>query len=1616
MAEQDFQKLLDLITKTSTEIGRLESRIEGLQKKLSGTKEHLGTGQIKEFTDQIQRLMTLLTEKRTQQTSFINQKDVLEANKSISSVIKQIETLTTKIAELQRQKANIGPNRLGFENDPAYYDREIKKLESALASARSRAIRQSGAGVVSEERLSSAGQLQGGLPAGTTALQGRNRITALGRDAASRMLNQIQNEILKGAIEARTSALEQTANAEQNRVLREYILDKKRALDRAFVQQSRQILTPGQGTSPANVIPGGYEERGAGIFRGRQFFASQIQDESNLRGADVSGLSDKRKEAEEALLKSLRVRVETERKYAQALEQAQRLGFTTKDLVRSQTRGVAGIEQLQFQRYDESGVQKRFDTFVNPSGRATPGVSNQFRTFGQGVVRDIGELTKWSIALAAVYGPMRKLQELTQLMIENQTQLAEAVTSVGSAFLDEADIFSIAADQAERAGEGISGVIDAFTQAFRATGGAGSDVERLTIANELLNDSLILSKLSTLDQASAIDTLSAALRQSGSSLEGTNNPLQRGTELLDKWVRVTKIANVDLASLATGFAVLGDSAEAAQIDIDQLNGLIGAIAETGVASGRELANTARAIVSGIQSDQAREALEKVGVAFETSTGQARPFMEIMKELSDLRVTGVLDDTAFSELTLALGGGTRRQAAFATLIENFSRVGEIAQESSRAAGDSQAALARQLETVQTSLTRLSNSFQELAQTLGTEGGFLGIITAGVDGMTSLVRIFDSLTSVLGKATPALAAFIATSLILRHRGQGGIQQALFGAGQGLGVSEYEGRLAGAGQGLSAGLPLTTGQNARSSFGTNVLGTNAASGIFQGLAASLIPAILNATNSEDRFGGTKAVSNVLGGIGGGVIGSLVAGSPVIGAAIGVAISEAFVNSTIARKTDLFGYTEGPTLAEPGVSADATSDVDAALEQAQIKLYESIGFGNESLGRLMTAGAENNAKILLEKINEAIASQDEGQLRKALSDAGLTAGGLIGRDALAEAGVNDAFINKAFSENRQIQFSPENIAFNRASPDAQTEFRRAEQARLSLGVSGQEEETPFIRLVDQNNEVYKQLLSTLKEQSKQQLSQDRISGDVRGAEYGRRTEALGGFNTKALQYYTALGSEVDKLTGGTSDAARAFEILNNVIIFGGEDSLPQITAIQGEIQNLINLLDDPRLHEDRIKEMFPEEGVEGAKNKLQELQETMAVLIEDANKQVILGNIQLPELVGNFAEPRTRDENQQIVQRGTEIQQDFLESVGLSTQEIELFVQAIEAFTVPVEAAGTVLFDSVSGLEQRFYQLAESALQAEGALKSIDPFGIQQIDLPGSQAGELQNTIDYFSGYLAENFPQYEQKPEEFGVIFNDYVTSVLHGDNLAVKLALEKLVDINQKQLDGMYNIPEGATFWVPLTAAYYRPQNEGAGAGGLPAVDAAAVDGNTTATEMNTTALMNLSDKWNNMDPYLFKRPGEPHEDRYDKMNNTSAPVNREQNDLMRGRGYDPFVHEDRYDKMNQPSATTESTTFLQNLQNWLRSIFTNIGNQFPTRPGGPGPGGTGEAAGGYRGLAATTAVAQPQPLQARLDFRIDQNTQLIVDGRVLASVITPYLAADLLRLEASQGTITRRYVI
>jgi hypothetical protein len=73
-------------------------------------------------------------------------------------------------------------------------------------------------------------------------------------------------------------------------------------------------------------------------------------------------------------------------------------------------------------------------------------------------------------------------------------------------------------------------------------------------------------------------------------------------------------------------------------------------------------------------------------------------------------------------------------------------------------------------------------------------------------------------------------------------------------------------------------------------------------------------------------------------------------------------------------------------------------------------------------------------------------------------------------------------------------------------------------------------------------------------------------------------------------------------------------------------------------------------------------------------------------------------------------------------------------------------------------------------------------------------------------------------DQEGEQFNLVLGKQNTlQQLYSTNEAMLFTLQDIKETEEKQLEGMWNIPSGSTFWVPLTSAFYEGQE---GAGGFP----------------------------------------------------------------------------------------------------------------------------------------------------------------------------------------------------
>ena len=534
------------------------------------------------------------------------------------------------------------------------------------------------------------------------------------------------------------------------------------------------------------------------------------------------------------------------------------------------------------------GITRQANVAMNRQGEILETVKRKYEGFSGAITNNINKVIRWGIAVGVVYGAMNNLRQAITEMIDLETAFADITIITGKSIEELGGAFEAVVVAAQATGISLSEATAACEKALRAAGRTADESERVAKAQQLMTDALILSRLANVDQSQAIDMLTGALRQMGLDID-------QGTQLLDKWVATNKTAFVGLETLAESFAITASQANAVGVEIDQLNGIIGTIAEVTTLSATEVGNFARTILSALESDKAITTLQEYGIAVRDVSGDLRTWGEVIQDVYDFWRAGAITDRELSALGRVLGGGARRGPQFVAFLKEYGRVNEIAAESAAANGDAAEALDIKMDTLRNTINELSVAFSTLASALGQEGGLLEFMTNITKFATGAVNILGELTSVLGDTTTQV---IALTIAYTTLSKAGVFQRIGGA------------LAGGGAATGAAAAGTT-QLGLSGFGAGPQASDLAkAGTSIGTrAAAMLRTAAPTIGAGIGVGALTYMTtgSVVQGAGAGIGGAigLVLGGPVgllAGSAIGNVIASSFENamnqSGLARK----------------------------------------------------------------------------------------------------------------------------------------------------------------------------------------------------------------------------------------------------------------------------------------------------------------------------------------------------------------------------------------------------------------------------------------------------------------------------------------------------------------------------------------------------------------------------------------------------------------------------------------------------------------------------------------------------------------------------------------------
>ncbi len=730
---------------------------------------------------------------------------------------------------------------------------------------------------------------------------------------------------------------------------------------------------------------------------------------------------------------------------------------------------------------------------IDKAGRVVAESTGKWKSFGDQIIRNVGEVAKWSFAVGAVYGTIARLGDLIEQSIENQTKLAEINIVVGDSQRDLNEIFKEALSIANATGSSVQGVLDSYADAIRVTSSVADESERFSTANQLLEDSLILSKLGVIDQADAMDLLVASLQQA-------NRELTEGRDLLDKWVETSNKAGVTLNDLATAYSITAGAAADAGVEVggatDELSAIIATIAESFPYEGRELGNRVRALIASTTDPARQQNLFDIGVSPVNVENELRPFLEIYTEVAEKFREGLITEDDIGKIA---GGNVRQRNILISLIDKLNRVQEINADTANSAGAAQSALSIQLETVKTSIDKLGNAFTNLGQTLGTSGGILESVSAITDGLTGLIDVLENIIGLTGRAGPALALILGGNLVAQ-RAFGGANPlsavataGTKGAGRVFGAIGGNALLGRGGSGDSAINAVKTGEKIAAGFG------NALPGI---LTSAFQIAISDSENKVQELGATTAGA-IVGGLVGGPIGSIVGSQIVIG----------FIDALKAE------------------------------EHVGSELGESIAQGfRESLEADPPDIGEK--KIDQEAINEFV-QENTDALQRVFSNLVFSKEGAI--QGLTEAGVDEELV-RGFAESEGVETSTlsklQSALFSGEGRESRleliTELEEILQVMLDIEVAAKVDEDAFDSLETKIVRSTSKISDSIRQELKDAFfAEDGISGSV----YFDLLEQLGQVPSSIASIRGTFGEDlIDSL--GLKDDQELFETLFNFII----------------------------------------------------------------------------------------------------------------------------------------------------------------------------------------------------------------------------------------------------------------------------------------------------------------------------------------------------------------------------------------------------------------------------------------------------------------------------------------
>ncbi|WP_341323360.1 phage tail tape measure protein [Solibacillus sp. FSL H8-0523] len=340
----------------------------------------------------------------------------------------------------------------------------------------------------------------------------------------------------------------------------------------------------------------------------------------------------------------------------------------------------------------------------------------------------------WMAATTIFYSSIRTAREFMSIIVDIDTKMT-SLAKVMSADTDFEKLFDSATASAERFGQSISQVLDAYTE-FGRQGFKGQELV------DLSNIGLVAANVGEITSQKAAEYLTATIIQ-------WQMEVSEGSKVIDSWNEISNNYSTTLEKLAQGHSRAAASAKAMNIDFNQTNAIIGSLTAATKQSGTEIGNFLKNVLPRLVGQPGQDALAMVGVKLSDDDGNIRDVVEVYTEVANK----VKDLTEVERITVTEGLAgkhhlTRMQILLNDLGSANSLYRQMYETSVNSVGSANEENERYMNSLQARINLARVEIEKLAIAMGE--AFL------TEGMIQSLKAFSGIMGVLSNVSGTIGA--------------------------------------------------------------------------------------------------------------------------------------------------------------------------------------------------------------------------------------------------------------------------------------------------------------------------------------------------------------------------------------------------------------------------------------------------------------------------------------------------------------------------------------------------------------------------------------------------------------------------------------------------------------------------------------------------------------------------------------------------------------------------------------------------------------------------------------------------------------------------------------------